>query len=67
MRKWEGEPTSTLAARVHELQGNTAARRGSPKKNAAPFSVGQYSRGSRRADAILDPDEGTFVRRDRKL
>ena len=59
MRKWDGQPTSTLAARVNELQGNTAARRGSPRKNAAPVFVGQSSRGSRRADVILDPEEGT--------
>jgi len=59
MRKWDGVPTSTLAARVRELKGNTAARRGVPKRNAAPVSMGQYPRGSRRADVILDPDEET--------
>ena len=59
MRKWDGVPTSTLAARVCELKGNTAARRGAPKRSAAPVSMGQYPRGSRRADVILDPDEET--------
>lgn len=59
MRKWGGEPTSTLAAQVCELQGNMAAKRGSPRKTAALVSVGQSPRGSRRADVTLDPDGET--------
>ncbi|GAB0207598.1 hypothetical protein GRJ2_003225500 [Grus japonensis] len=59
MRKWDGKPTSTLRARVHELQGKTAVKRDSSRKNAAPFSSGQPPRPSERPDCTYDPPEGT--------
>ena len=59
VRKWDGKPTSNLVARVCELQGNTIAKMRSPRKITAPVSVGQSRRGSRRANVISDPDEGT--------
>ncbi|XP_010568992.1 PREDICTED: uncharacterized protein LOC104833793 [Haliaeetus leucocephalus] len=34
MRKWDGEPTFKLEARVCELRGKTAVKKGSPKKKA---------------------------------
>ncbi|GAB0203200.1 ubiquitin carboxyl-terminal hydrolase 4 [Grus japonensis] len=59
MRKWDGKPTSTLRARVHELQGKTAVKRDSSRKNAAPVSTGQPPRPSGRPDHTYDPLEGT--------
>ncbi|GAB0207586.1 hypothetical protein GRJ2_003224300 [Grus japonensis] len=59
MRKWDGKPTSTLRARVHELQGKTAVQRDSSRKNAAPVSTGQPPRPSERPDRTYDPLEGT--------
>lgn len=59
MRKRDGEPTSALAVRVHELQKDTAARKEAPRRIAAPVSVGQSPRGSRRASITPDPDEET--------
>ncbi|GAB0202683.1 hypothetical protein GRJ2_002733900 [Grus japonensis] len=59
MRKWDGKPTSTLRARVHELQGKTAVQRDSSRKNAAPVSTGQPPRSSERPDRTYDPLEGT--------
>ncbi|GAB0206837.1 hypothetical protein GRJ2_003149300 [Grus japonensis] len=59
MRKWDGKPTSTLRARVHELQGKTAVQRDSSRKNAAPVSTGQSPRSSGRPDRTYDPLEGT--------
>ncbi|GAB0205734.1 ubiquitin carboxyl-terminal hydrolase 4 [Grus japonensis] len=59
MRKWDGKPTSTLRARVHELQGKTAVQRDSSRKNAAPVSTGQPPRPSERPDRTYDPPEGT--------
>ncbi|GAB0210206.1 hypothetical protein GRJ2_003486400 [Grus japonensis] len=59
MRKWDGKPTSTLWARVHELQGKTAVQRDSSRKNAAPVSSGQPPRSSGRPDHTYDPLEGT--------
>ncbi|GAB0209386.1 ubiquitin carboxyl-terminal hydrolase 4 [Grus japonensis] len=59
MRKWDGKPTSTLWARVHELQGKTAVKRDSSRKNAAPDSTGQPPRPSERPDRTYDPLEGT--------
>ncbi|GAB0203300.1 hypothetical protein GRJ2_002795600 [Grus japonensis] len=32
MRKWDGEPTFKLEARVRELRGKTAVKKGTPKK-----------------------------------
>ncbi|GAB0209137.1 hypothetical protein GRJ2_003379400 [Grus japonensis] len=59
MRKWDGKPTSTLRARVRELQGKTAVKRDSSRKNAAPVSTGQPPRPSERPDCTYDPLEGT--------
>ncbi|GAB0205183.1 hypothetical protein GRJ2_002983900 [Grus japonensis] len=59
MRKWDGKPTSTLQACVHELQGKTAGQRDSSRKNAAPVSTGQPPRSSGRPDRTCDPLEGT--------
>ena len=56
-RKWDGEPTWRLEARVQELQGKTIAKKHLSRKITAPVSVGQ----SRRADCTFDPDEGTSV------
>ncbi|GAB0208561.1 PHD finger protein 7-like [Grus japonensis] len=59
MRKWDGKPTSTLRARVHELQGKTAVKRDSSRKDAAPVSTWQPPRPSERTDRTYDPLEGT--------
>lgn len=42
-----------------ELQGNTAAKRGCPRKVTAQVNVGQSPRWSRRADTPSDHNEGT--------
>ncbi|KAK4806844.1 LOW QUALITY PROTEIN: hypothetical protein QYF61_012565 [Mycteria americana] len=59
MRKWDGKPTSTLEARVRELQGKTITKGGSSRKIAALVSSGQFPRQSRRADLTPDFNEGT--------
>ncbi|XP_074909170.1 ubiquitin carboxyl-terminal hydrolase 4 isoform X3 [Buteo buteo] len=59
MREWDGKPTSTLEARVSELQGKTITKGDSSWKNAAPVASGQFPRQSRRTDLISDPLEGT--------
>ena len=59
MRKWDGEPTSALAAWVRELWKDTATRKGVPRRIAAPVSVGQSPRGSRRYSITPDPDKET--------
>lgn len=40
MRKWDGKPTATLEARVHELQEKTIAKGSSSRKIASPVSTG---------------------------
>ena len=66
MRKWDGEPTSKLEARVHELREKTAAKKGPSKKALSPDAVGmaegnQLSPRHRRSteNASLDFGEGT--------
>jgi len=59
MRKWDGKPTSSLEARVRELQGKTITKGDSVKKNAAPVSSSQLSRPGRQFDLVSDPLEGT--------
>ncbi|XP_049683074.1 ubiquitin carboxyl-terminal hydrolase 4 isoform X4 [Accipiter gentilis] len=59
MREWDGKPTSTLEARVSELQGKTITKGDSSWKNAAPVASRQFPRQSGRADLISDPLEGT--------
>ncbi|KAK4829835.1 hypothetical protein QYF61_006845 [Mycteria americana] len=60
MRKWDGKPTSTLEARVHELQGQTITQGGSSRKTVAPVSTEQFHRQSRRADLTSDLNEGNL-------
>ncbi|KAK4811303.1 hypothetical protein QYF61_023355 [Mycteria americana] len=57
MRKWDGKPTSTLEARVRELQGKTVTKGGSSRKIAALVSSGQFPRQSKRADFTPDFNE----------
>ena len=57
MRKWDGKSTSTLEARVRELQGKTITKGGSSRKIAASGSSGQFPRQSGRADLPPDPME----------
>ncbi|KAK4814464.1 hypothetical protein QYF61_018982 [Mycteria americana] len=59
MRRWDGKPTSTLEARVCELQGKTITKGGSSRKIAALVSSGQFPRQSKRADLTPDFNEGT--------
>ncbi|GAB0209940.1 hypothetical protein GRJ2_003459700 [Grus japonensis] len=59
MRKWDGKPTLTLEAQVHELQGKTVTKGDSPRKNATPVSSRQSPRLSGRPDCVLDPLKGT--------
>ncbi|KAK4810468.1 hypothetical protein QYF61_004248 [Mycteria americana] len=59
MRKWDGKPTSTLEARVRELQGKTITQGGSSRKIAAPDSSRQFPRQSKRADLTPDYNEET--------
>lgn len=58
MRKWDGKPTSSLAARVRELKRGTLNTRSSSRVNAAPVSHTQNSR-QYRNDDMTDPLEGT--------
>lgn len=50
MRKWDGKPTSTLEAEIHELQGKTIRNGGSYRKIPTPVSSEQFPRQSRRDD-----------------
>ncbi|GAB0188041.1 hypothetical protein GRJ2_001269400 [Grus japonensis] len=59
MRKWDGKPTSTLEAWVHELQGKTITKGDSSRKNAAPVSSRQFPRSNGRPDCTYNPLEGT--------
>jgi len=59
MRKWDGKPTSTLEARVRELQGKTITKGDSVRKNATPASSSQLSRPGRQIDLDSNPLEGT--------
>jgi len=58
MRKWDGKPTSSLEARVCELQGKTITKGDSVRKNASPVSSSQLSRPGREFDLDSDPLEG---------
>ena len=51
--------TSTLEARVRELQGKTSTQEHSSRNIAAPVSSGQFPRQSRRADPTPDRNEET--------
>jgi len=58
MRKWDGKPTSSLEARVHELQGKRITKGHSVRKIAAPVSSSQLSRPGRQFDLDFNPLEG---------
>lgn len=58
MRKWDRKSTSSLAARVRELKGETPTTRGSSRVDAAPVAQVQNSRWYRKDD-MTDPLEGT--------
>ncbi|CAM9904886.1 unnamed protein product, partial [Bubo scandiacus] len=64
MRKWDGQPTFKLEARVHELRGKTPAKKKTSKKvvNVAgvkPQESSQRSPRYRKTEITsLDPDEG---------
>jgi len=59
MRKWDGQPTSNLEARVRELRGKTITKGDSVRKNAASVSSNQLSRPCRQFDLDSDPLEET--------
>ncbi|KAK4810968.1 LOW QUALITY PROTEIN: hypothetical protein QYF61_014440 [Mycteria americana] len=59
MRKWDGKPTLTLEARVHELQGKTITKGVPSRKIAALVSSAQFPRQSKRADLTPDFNEET--------
>ena len=65
MRKWDGEPTFKLEARVRELRGKTAVKKGTPKKSVSVVAVetqegNQRSPRHRRTEITsLDSGEGT--------
>ncbi|XP_010561942.1 PREDICTED: uncharacterized protein LOC104829417 [Haliaeetus leucocephalus] len=66
MRKWDGEPTFKLEARVRELRGKTAVKKGSPKKKAASVIAGEAQESTQRSSrhrrtetTSLDSGEGT--------
>ena len=65
MRKWDGEPTFKLEARVRELRGKTAVKKGSPKKSVSVVAVetqegNQRSPRHRRTEITsLNSGEGT--------
>ena len=52
--------TSTLEARVWELQGKTTKEGGSPRRVAAPVSSEQFPRQGRGADSVSDPNKCFF-------
>ncbi|GAB0206427.1 hypothetical protein GRJ2_003108300 [Grus japonensis] len=64
MRKWDGEPTFKLEARVRELRGKTAVKKGTPKK-AVSVVAAETQEGKQRSPRCktkitsLDPGEGT--------
>jgi len=59
MSNWDGKPTSSVEARVRELQGKTITKGDSVRKNAAPVSSSQLSRPGRQFDLDSDSLEGT--------
>ncbi|RMC03329.1 hypothetical protein DUI87_20525 [Hirundo rustica rustica] len=68
MRKWDGKPTSSLAACVRELKRETPTTKSSSRVNAAPVSQAQNSRRYRKDD-MTDPLEGTsgtYLQEERK-
>lgn len=65
MKKWDGELTFKLEARVCELRGKTAIKKGSPKKPVSIVAVetqegNQQSARHGTEITSLDPGEGYF-------
>jgi len=58
MRMWDGKPTSSLEARVRELQGKAITKSNTSRKNATPVSSSQLSRPGRQFDLDSDLLEG---------
>ncbi|RMC20646.1 hypothetical protein DUI87_01498 [Hirundo rustica rustica] len=63
MRKWDGKPTSSLAAQVRELKRETPTTKSSSRANAAPVSQAQNSRQYRKDDMsdLLEGTSGTYL------
>ncbi|RMC16022.1 hypothetical protein DUI87_08229 [Hirundo rustica rustica] len=59
MGRWDGKPTSALAARVCELKERNTNRGGSTKMKVASTSHDQAARYYRSEDDMSDPREGT--------
>lgn len=59
MRRWDGKPTSVLAAEVHKLKEETINRGSSARMNVAPISCDRATRYNRREDDMSDPLEET--------
>ncbi|RMC05478.1 hypothetical protein DUI87_18671 [Hirundo rustica rustica] len=59
MGRWDGKPTSGLAAQVCELKERNTNRGGPIKMKVASASSGQASRYYRSEDGMSDPCEGT--------
>ncbi|RMC21927.1 hypothetical protein DUI87_02798 [Hirundo rustica rustica] len=59
MGRWDGKPTSALAARVHELKERNTNRGGSTKMKVASASHNQAPRYYRSEEALMDPFEGS--------
>ncbi|RMC19012.1 hypothetical protein DUI87_03615 [Hirundo rustica rustica] len=59
MGRWDGKPTSALAARVRELKERNTNRGGSTKMKVASTSHDQAARYYRSEDDMSDPREGT--------
>ena len=59
MGKWDGKPTSVLAARVHQLREGNANRGSYTKEKVASTSHDQGAGHYRREDDLSDPLEGT--------
>ncbi|RMC14538.1 hypothetical protein DUI87_09635 [Hirundo rustica rustica] len=63
MRKWDGKPTSSLAAWVRELKRETPTTKRSSRVNTAPVSQAQNSRQYRKDDMTdsLEGISGTYL------
>ncbi|RMC18002.1 hypothetical protein DUI87_04878 [Hirundo rustica rustica] len=59
MGRWDGKPTSALAARVRELKERNTNRGGPTKMKVASTSHDQAARYYRSEDDMSDPREGT--------
>ena len=59
MGKWDGKPTSVLAARVRQLREGNANRESYTKMKVASTSHDQGAGHYRREDDLSDPLEGT--------